>query len=147
MRINTEKPCSLGPRNPPTELWPRVNLRKQKVISCEITGSSDQQCQQRPGVQAELTATDNKLIAESGRHNENHNHHLRNNMLRLLMTRHEYFVQCTKYQLLKLIRETHQDDLNRCTQLNIGQFSAYLKYSIINNHNPLCNLKNCYVCG
>ena len=58
--------------------------------------------------------------------NENHNHNLRNNILRLPMTRHEYFVQCTKYQLLKLIRETPQDDLNRCTQLNIIQFSASL---------------------
>ena len=58
------------------------------------------------------------------------------------MTRYEYFVQCTKYQLLKLIRETPQDDLNRCTQLNIIQYSAYFKYSISNNYNPLCNLNN-----
>ena len=93
------------------------------------------------------------------------------------MTRHEYFVQCTKYQLLRLIRETPQLDLNRCTQLNIVQFSAYFKYSIINsynnltsvnqqsmqlktlsclwltdihtynNYNLLCNLKHCHVCG
>ena len=48
------------------------------------------------------------------------------------MTRHEYFVQCTKYQLLKLIRETPQDDLNRCTHLNIIQFLSYFIYSIIN---------------
>ena len=61
------------------------------------------------------------------------------------MTRHEYFVRSTKYELL--IRVTPQDDLNRCTQLNIIQFSAYFKYSIINNYNPLCNLKKCYVCG
>ena len=40
---------------------------------------------------------------------ENHNHNLRYIILRLPMTRHEYFVQCTKYQLLKLIRETSQD--------------------------------------
>ena len=72
----------------------------------------------------------------------NHDHNLRNNIQRLPMTRHEYSVQCTKYQLLKLIRETPQDDLNRCTQLNIIQFSAYFIYSIINNYNPLCNLKN-----
>ena len=78
---------------------------------------------------------------------ENHNHNLRYNILRLPMTRHEYFVQCTKYQLLKLIRETPQDDLNRCTQLSIIQFSAYFKYSIIHNYNPLCNFKKCYVCG
>ena len=77
--------------------------------------------------------------------NENHNHNLRNNILRLPMTRHEYFVQCTKYQLLKLIRENPQDDLNRCTQLNIIQFLAYFKYSIINSYNPLCNLKKCYM--
>ena len=79
--------------------------------------------------------------------NENHNHDLRYRILRLPMTRHEYFVQCTKYQLLRLIRETPQLDLNRCTQLNIVQFSAYFKYSIINNYNPVCNLKHCHVCG
>ena len=31
---------------------------------------------------------------------ENHNHNLMYKILRLPMTRHEYFVQCTKYQLL-----------------------------------------------
>ena len=72
---------------------------------------------------------------------ENHKHNLRYNILRLPMTSHEYFVQCTKYQLRKHIRETPRDDLNSCTQLNIIQFSAYFKCSIINNYNPLCNLK------
>ena len=43
--------------------------------------------------------------------NENLNHDLRYRILRLPMTRHEYFVQCTKYQLLRLIRETPQPDL------------------------------------
>ena len=79
--------------------------------------------------------------------NENHNHDLRYRILRLPMTRHEYYVQCTKYQLLRLIRETPHIDLNRCTQLNIVQFSAYFKYSFINNYNPVCNLKYCHVCG
>ena len=51
--------------------------------------------------------------------NENHNHDLRYRILRLPMTRHEYYVQCTKYQLLRLIRETPHIELNRCTQLNI----------------------------
>ena len=78
---------------------------------------------------------------------ENHNHDLRYRILRLPMTRHEYYVQCTKYQLLRLIRETPHIDLNRCTQLNIVQFSAYFKYSFINNYNPVCNLKHCHVCG
>ena len=58
--------------------------------------------------------------------NENHNHNLRYNIPRLLMTRPECFVQCTKCQLLKLIRETSQDDLNRCAQLNIIQFWGLL---------------------
>ena len=43
--------------------------------------------------------------------NENQNHDLTYRILRLPMTRHEYFVQCTKYQLLRLIRETPQPDL------------------------------------
>ena len=72
--------------------------------------------------------------------NENHNHDLRYRILRRPMTRQEYYVQCTKYQLLRLIRETPHIDLNRCTQLNIAQFSAYFKYSFINNYNPVCNL-------
>ena len=58
--------------------------------------------------------------------NENHNHDLRYRILRLPMTRHEYFVQCTKYQLLRFIRETPQLDLNRCTQLNISNFRPTL---------------------
>ena len=40
--------------------------------------------------------------------NEIHYHNLRYRILRLPMARHEYFVQCTKYQLLRLIRETPQ---------------------------------------
>ena len=72
--------------------------------------------------------------------NENHNHDVRYRILRLPMTRHEYFVQCTKYQILRLIRETLPLDLNKCAQLNSVQFSAYFKYSIINNHNPVCNI-------
>ena len=40
-------------------------------------------------------------------------HDLRSATLRLPMTRREYFVQSTKYQLLKLIRETSIIDLNR----------------------------------
>ena len=79
--------------------------------------------------------------------NENHNHNLRYRIQRFPMARHEYFVQCKQYQLLRLIRETPQLDFNGCTQLNIVQFSAYFKYSIINNYDPVCNLKHCHVCG
>ena len=79
--------------------------------------------------------------------NENYNHDFRYRILRLPTTRHKYLFQCTKYQLLRLIRETPQLDLIRSTQFNIVQFLAYFKYSIINNYNPVCNLKHCHVCG
>ena len=44
--------------------------------------------------------------------NEEHSHNLRSMTLRLPMTRREFFVQSTKYQLLKLVRETSVIDLN-----------------------------------
>ena len=67
--------------------------------------------------------------------------------MRLPMTRREYFAECTKYQFLKLIRETSQTDLDRSTQSTIFQFSSYFKYSLINGYTTMCNVTNCYVCG
>ena len=75
-----------------------------------------------------------------------HNHNLRHQALRLSMTRKEYYVQSTKYQLLKLIRETPQLDLDRCLTLSLMQFVAYFKYKIIGAYNAVCNIRNCYVC-
>ena len=69
-----------------------------------------------------------------------HNHNLRHQALRLPMTRKEYYVQSTKYQLFKLIRETPQLDLDRCLTSSLVQFVAYFKYKISVQHN------NCYVC-
>ena len=60
-----------------------------------------------------------------------HNHNLRHQALRLPMTRKEYYVQSTKYQLLKLIRETRQLELDRCLTSSLIQFVAYFKYKII----------------
>ena len=45
--------------------------------------------------------------------NDGHNHDLRYNILRFSMTKREYFVQCTRYQFQKLIRETPLVELNR----------------------------------
>ena len=78
--------------------------------------------------------------------NGNHNHDLRYRILRLPMTRHEYFVQCTKYQLLKLVRETPQLDLNRCTQLNIVQIWRTLNILLSITTVQYCNLQHCHVC-
>ena len=47
------------------------------------------------------------------------------------MTRREFFVQSTKYQFLKLVRDTPIIDLNRADDFTIYQFSAFFKYSII----------------
>ena len=65
--------------------------------------------------------------------------------LRLPMTRREYFVQSTKYQFLKLIRETSVIDLNRTVNSSVFQF-AYFKYAILNSYDPVCRIVNCYVC-
>ena len=74
-----------------------------------------------------------------------HNHDLKYNVLRLPMTRKEYYVQKTKYQFLKLIRETSQIDLDRYLTSSITQFIVYFKYRIINTYNPVCNITNCFV--
>ena len=75
-----------------------------------------------------------------------HDHNLRHQALRLPMTRKEYYVQSTKYQLFKLIRETPQLDLDRCLTSSLVQFVAYFKYKIIEAYNAVCNIRNCYVC-
>ena len=63
-----------------------------------------------------------------------YNHDLKYNALRLPMTRKEYYVQCTKYQVLKLIRETSQLDLDRCLTSPITQFIGYFKYRMIDKN-------------
>ena len=59
-----------------------------------------------------------------------HNHDLRYNALRLPMTRKEYYVQCTKYQFLKLIRQSSQLDLDRCLTSSITQFIGHLNIEL-----------------
>ena len=76
-----------------------------------------------------------------------HNHDLRYNALQVPMTRKEYYVQCTKYQFLKLIRETSQLDLDRCLTSSNTQFIGYFKYRIIDAYDPVCNITNCFVCA
>ena len=71
-----------------------------------------------------------------------HYHDLRYNALRLPMPRKEYYVQCTKYQFLKLIRETSQLDLDRCLTSSITQFIGYFKYRIIDAYNPVCIMQH-----
>ena len=79
--------------------------------------------------------------------NDGHHHDLRHNILRLPMTKREYYVQCTRYQFLKLIRETPLVELNRSGYTTIVQFSGYFKYNIINQYDPICTINNCHICG
>ena len=74
-------------------------------------------------------------------------HDLRHNVVRLPLTKREYYVQCTKYQFLKLIRDTSQSDLDRSLTSSLTQFIAYFKYSIIESYNPQCTVRNCFVCA
>ena len=76
-----------------------------------------------------------------------HGHDLRHNVVRLPLTKREYYVQCTKYQFLKLIRDTSQSDLDRSLTSSLTQFIAYFKYSIIESYNPQCTVRNCFVCA
>ena len=72
--------------------------------------------------------------------NEEHGHNLMSTTLRLPMTRREFFVQFTKYQFLRLVRDTPVIDLNRTDYSTTYQFSALFKYSIINRYYPvICN--------
>ena len=75
-----------------------------------------------------------------------HNHNLRYQALILPMNRNKYYVQSTKYQLFKLIRETPQLGLDRCLTSSLIQFVAYFKYKIIEAYNAVCNIRDCYVC-
>ena len=81
----------------------------------------------------------NNGSADSDRHvtESAHNHNLRHQALKLPMTRKEYYVQSTKYQLFKLIRETPQLDLDRSF---LVLFVAYFKYEIIEAYHAVCNI-------
>ena len=79
--------------------------------------------------------------------NNGHNHDLRHNILRLHMTKREYFVQCTRYQFLKLIRETPLVELNSSAYRTIVQFSGHFKYAIISEYDQICTINNCHICG
>ena len=79
--------------------------------------------------------------------NVEHTHDPRSAVLRFPMTRREYFVQSTKYQFLKLIRETSVIDLNRNINTTVFQFAAFFKYAITNKYDPTSRIVNCYDCG
>ena len=62
------------------------------------------------------------------------------------MTRREFYVQCTKYQFLKCVRETAQEDLNRSQTYSLCKFAYNFKSKIMAEYDPTCVLKNAYNC-
>ena len=80
-----------------------------------------------------------------------HNHDLGHTTLRLPMTKREFYVQCTKYQYLKLIRETPQLDLDQCLTSTITQFIAIIIVSVqgrkSNIHHLQCGVPQGSVLG
>ena len=72
--------------------------------------------------------------------NDEHTPYLKSAALHLPMTKREYFVQSTKYQFLKLIRETSMIDLNRTINTTVFQFATYFKYSILNKYDLRCRI-------
>ena len=76
-----------------------------------------------------------------------HGHDLRHNVVRLPQTKRKYYVQCTKYRFLKLIRDTSQSDLDPSLTSSLTQFIAHFKYFIIESYNPQCTVRNCFVCA
>ena len=65
-----------------------------------------------------------------------HNYDFQNAFLRLPMTKREFFVQSTKYQHSKLIRETIQYDLHSRCIVPISQFMYHIKSNLINEYDP-----------
>ena len=72
--------------------------------------------------------------------NDEHTPDLKSAALPLPMTRREYFVQSTKYQFLKQIRETTVIDLNRTINTTVFQFASYFKYSILHKYDHRCRI-------
>lgn len=75
----------------------------------------------------------------------NDNYNLRNRIPRLPFTRREYYVQCTKYQYLKLIRETPQRDLE-INNRSMMTFVYNFKVAFLNEYDPNCYIQHCFVC-
>lgn len=71
---------------------------------------------------------------------------LRHRPPRLPLAKREYFVQSTRFQYLKLIRDTPQCDLDLSTHRSIYAFIYHFKCRILDEYDPECHISFCYVC-
>ena len=75
-----------------------------------------------------------------------HEHNLRSRTIRLPLTKREFFVQSTKYQYIRFLRETDQAILNRSMTHSLPHFIFTIKTSMFTDYDPHCYVNNCYVC-
>ena len=70
-----------------------------------------------------------------------HEHNLRARTIRLPLTKREFFVQSTKYQYIRFLRETDHAILNRSMTHSLPHFIFTIKTSMFTDYDP-----HCYVC-
>lgn len=73
-------------------------------------------------------------------------YNLRRNSVRLPMPNKEYFVQSPKYQFLKLVETMPIEDQNRADWPSLSEFTRHIKSSLITRYDPICHIRDCYVC-
>ena len=73
-------------------------------------------------------------------------HNLRARTIRLPLTKREFFVQSTKYQYIRFLRETDQAILNRSMTHSLPHCIFTIKTSMFTDYDPHCYVNNCYVC-
>ncbi len=75
-----------------------------------------------------------------------HSYNLRPRRLQLPRIKHAFATKCLKYQLHCIIRDTTDTILAKVNTHSIKGYSWYIKLGRINNYDPNCNLRFCYVC-
>ena len=74
------------------------------------------------------------------------NYNLRNESIKLPMTRRTFCVQSTKYQLHLLLRTTLHKYSELADTSSMYAYTSRIKTHLISGYNPNCVIPNCYVC-
>ena len=74
------------------------------------------------------------------------NYNLRNESIKLPMTRRTFYVQSTKYQLHLLLRTTLHKYSELADTSSLYAYTSRINTHLISGYNPNCVFPNCYVC-
>ena len=74
------------------------------------------------------------------------NYNLRNESIKLPMTRRTFYVQSTKYQLHLLLRTTLHKYSELADTSSLYAYTSRIKTHLVSGYNPNCVIPNCYVC-